>query len=172
MSASYGPAEEMLNIMKDMVRNSDMEKALKELSDTVKILREFEPDGKIMIDLSMADDRNYYSGLIFRGMTEGIPEYVLSGGRYDNLLKRMGKEGNAIGFAVYLDLLGDMDERRGRKDCDILLIRKDTDDPKDIVKAVDELIAKGLSVRVEKEQGNIRYEKAAELKDRALRIYD
>ena len=172
MSESYGPAEEMLNIIKDMVRNSDMEKALKELSDTVKILREFEPDGKIMIDLSMADDRNYYSGLIFRGMTEGIPEYVLSGGRYDKLLKRMGKEGNAIGFAVYLDLLGDMDENRDRNDCDILLIRKDTDDPRDIVKAVDELIARGLSVRVEKEQANIRCEKVAELKDGALRIYE
>ncbi len=172
MSESYGEAKDMLGKMKGMVRNQGMEQALSELTETVELLYEFEPQGKVMIDLSMADDRSYYSGLIFRGMTEGIPEYVLSGGRYDNLLKRMSKEGNAIGFAVYLDLLGDMDESRDRKDCDILLIRKDTDDPKDIVKAVDELIAKGLSVRVEKEQGRIRYEKMAELRDGALRIYE
>ena len=84
----------------------------------------------------------------------------------------MGKEGNAIGFAVYLDLLGDMDDSMDRKDCDLLLVRKDSDDPKDIVKAVKELIDKGLSVRVEKEQGNIRYGKKAELIDGALKIYE
>ncbi|MBQ6774610.1 MAG: ATP phosphoribosyltransferase regulatory subunit [Synergistaceae bacterium] len=55
---------------------------------------------------------NYYNGLIFRGFIEGIPESILSGGQYDNLLHMMGhdKDSKAIGFAVYLDLL-DLSER-------------------------------------------------------------
>lgn len=55
---------------------------------------------------------NYYNGLIFRGFIEGIPESILSGGQYDNLLHMMGHDKNskAIGFAVYLDLL-DLSER-------------------------------------------------------------
>ena len=50
---------------------------------------------------------NYYNGLIFKGFIEGIPESILSGGQYDNLLHMMGhdKGSKAIGFAVYLDLI-------------------------------------------------------------------
>ena len=50
---------------------------------------------------------NYYNGLIFRGFIEGIPESILSGGQYDNLLHMMGhdKGSKAVGFAVYLDLI-------------------------------------------------------------------
>ena len=35
----------------------------------------------------------------------GANGYVLSGGQYDNLMKKMGKKQGAIGFAVYLDVL-------------------------------------------------------------------
>ncbi|MBE7014067.1 MAG: hypothetical protein E7419_02530, partial [Ruminococcaceae bacterium] len=35
----------------------------------------------------------------------GVPEGVLSGGQYDKLMNKMGKKSNAIGFAVYLDVL-------------------------------------------------------------------
>jgi ATP phosphoribosyltransferase regulatory subunit len=35
----------------------------------------------------------------------GVPSNVISGGQYDRLLHRMGKQGGAIGFACYLDKL-------------------------------------------------------------------
>lgn len=53
----------------------------------------------------MVNDLSYYSGIIFQGYVEGIPTKILSGGRYDKLMRKFGKRSGAIGFAVYLDLL-------------------------------------------------------------------
>ncbi|OON93185.1 MAG: hypothetical protein ATN31_06980 [Candidatus Epulonipiscioides saccharophilum] len=58
---------------------------------------------KIMFDFSNVTGTQYYNGLTFTGYIQGIASKVLSGGRYDNLLKEMGeKDKEAIGFAVYL----------------------------------------------------------------------
>lgn len=63
---------------------------------------------KINVDFSTVNNLNYYNGIIFRGYIEGIPESILSGGQYDNLMNLMGhKNSKAIGFAVYIDLIGD-----------------------------------------------------------------
>lgn len=58
---------------------------------------------KIMFDFSNVTGTQYYNGLTFTGYIQGIANKVLSGGRYDNLLKEMGEQDKeAIGFAVYL----------------------------------------------------------------------
>ena len=69
-----------------------------------------DPDS-VRLDLSMVDDPNYYNGILFKGFLPGIPDSVLSGGRYDNLMKKMGRRSGAIGFAVYLDRLERLDVR-------------------------------------------------------------
>lgn len=71
------------------------------------------PHEEINIDFSAVNSLNYYNGLVFRGFIEGIPEAILSGGQYDNLMRSMGHDNSkAIGFAVYLDLI----ERGGKND--------------------------------------------------------
>ena len=59
----------------------------------------------VCLDFSVVNDMSYYNGLIFSGFVEGAYVSVLSGGRYDPVLHRMGKSGSAVGFAVYLDQL-------------------------------------------------------------------
>ena len=59
----------------------------------------------IRLDLSMADEMEYYNGLVFTGYVAGIPCAVLKGGRYDYLMQRFTPGANAIGFAIYLDEL-------------------------------------------------------------------
>ena len=59
----------------------------------------------ILVDFSVVSDRNYYNGTIFKGYINGVPDSVLSGGRYDKLMRRMKRKSKAIGFAVYLDTL-------------------------------------------------------------------
>ena len=58
------------------------------------------------LDLSVVGDLDYYSGLAFRGYLVDVPSAVLTGGRYDKLMKKMGKPGSAVGFAVNMSLLG------------------------------------------------------------------
>ena len=59
----------------------------------------------MQLDFSLVSNLNYYNGILFRGFVEGIPDSVLSGGQYDKLMRKMGKESRAIGFAVYLEEL-------------------------------------------------------------------
>ena len=61
----------------------------------------------------MVHQANYYSGMIFRGMTADLGQPLLSGGRYDGLPARFGRELPATGFALSLKLLMIALERQG-----------------------------------------------------------
>lgn len=76
-------------------------------ADTAEIIDSLnEYRASIRVDFSVVNNLNYYNGIVFRGFIEGIPESILSGGQYDNLMRLMGhKDSKAIGFAVYLDLI-------------------------------------------------------------------
>ena len=75
-----------------------------ELDAICRLLPRF-GDYPVVLDLSVIDDTDYYNGLLFRGFADGVARPVLSGGRYDHLLHRMGRSGSAVGFAVYLSEL-------------------------------------------------------------------
>ena len=73
--------------------------------------------------MSITSDMEYYNGLLFKGYVPGVPSAVLSGGRYDSLLAKLGKSGGAIGFALYLNLLERLLEPSGPEyDADVLLL--------------------------------------------------
>lgn len=60
---------------------------------------------RFFLDFSLVNSMDYYSGVLFQGSVRDIPFPILSGGRYDALASRMGREDGAIGFCVYLDLI-------------------------------------------------------------------
>jgi len=60
---------------------------------------------KVMIDLGLVNQAEYYSSLIFRGYIASAGEPVLSGGRYDELFKDFGESQPAIGFGINVDQL-------------------------------------------------------------------
>lgn len=59
----------------------------------------------VTFDLGKVPHLDYYTGIIFEGYVQGIGTGVLSGGRYDALLSKLGKDLPAIGFGVKLDYL-------------------------------------------------------------------
>ena len=63
---------------------------------------------KIIIDLGLINQADYYSSLIFRGYIGGAGQAVLSGGRYDHLLADFGMDAAAIGFGVSVDQLAEV----------------------------------------------------------------
>ena len=67
-------------------------------------------EDNLLIDFSATGDTKYYNGIAFKGFISGIPGCVLSGGQYDNLMRRMGRRDRAIGFAVFLDMLERLSE--------------------------------------------------------------
>ena len=61
----------------------------------------------VSFDLGKVPHLDYYTGIIFEGYVQGIGTSVLSGGRYDDLLRKLGRDLPAIGFGVKLDVLLD-----------------------------------------------------------------
>lgn len=61
-------------------------------------------------------DPNYYSDTVFKGYIRGIPEALLSGGKYTPLMRKMGRRSQAVGFAVYTDLLDRYGEKQRNED--------------------------------------------------------
>ena len=76
----------------------------------------------LSIDFSVVDDIHYYNGFVFKGFISGLPSSVLSGGQYDKLMKKMGRKSNAIGFAVYMDLIERLAPPRAEYDVDTVLL--------------------------------------------------
>ena len=70
-----------------------------------KILKELGYEENITFDLGMVPGVNYYTGIIFKGYIEGARAPVLSGGRYDNLIKSFGRDLPAVGFSIDVDLI-------------------------------------------------------------------
>ena len=65
---------------------------------------------------------NYYNGIILRGYVRGGPNAVLSGGRYDKLMARFGRNAGAMGFAINLSEVASYYSAKPEYDADILLI--------------------------------------------------
>ncbi|GAB1475279.1 hypothetical protein MASR2M70_01110 [Bacillota bacterium] len=60
-------------------------------------------EDRVIIDFGLVNQADYYSSLVFKGYVSNAREAVLSGGRYDNLLKDFGCDFPATGFAVNVD---------------------------------------------------------------------
>ncbi len=60
---------------------------------------------RVILDLSLVHRSNYYTGIIFRGYTEGSGATVLAGGRYDGLIREFGEDLPATGFGIQTDAL-------------------------------------------------------------------
>lgn len=105
----------------------------------------------IRFDFSAVDDIRYYNGILFKGYVRGIPQRVLSGGQYDNLVHSMGKKSGAVGFAVYMDTLERLEEQREEYDADVLLLYDPDTTLEQLSARVRELKAEGKSVLVQSE---------------------
>ena len=130
--------------------------ALEELQQLYQDLQYY-GDCAIHLDFSVVNDMDYYSGIVFKGFVEGIPNGILSGGRYDNLMVKMGKRCGAIGFAVYLDQLERFMQDHREYDVDNLILYDETSNLETVVQHARFLRAQGRSVRIQRNTpGSIR----------------
>jgi ATP phosphoribosyltransferase regulatory subunit len=148
----YGPMDETLAAYEAMMLPPQCEKGMTSLRVLCGMLKA-QGIERVNLDFSVVNDMNYYSGLIFSGFIAGIPSSVLSGGRYDQLMRRMGRQSDAIGFAVYLDQLERLGDDAAEFDVDVLILTDGACDPLLTAKVAKEWIDQGLTVRVQKKGG-------------------
>lgn len=150
----YGNKDAVLSRLIDICDNDEMQEAFNELKIISEALENSPFKDKIIFDFSIVSSMKYYNGIVFRGFVSGIPESVLSGGQYDKLMKKMGKCGGAIGFAVYLDLLENLTKKQNTYDVDVVLLYGDKDDMGKLIATVMQLNAQGMTVSLQKNKPN------------------
>lgn len=84
----------------DVVRDS-----LNHLREVWNYLKDWKFDSNITFDPTLTGSVHYYTGVIFEGYAESSGFPLLSGGRYDPLLERFGRNLPATGFALKMDRL-------------------------------------------------------------------
>ena len=88
---------------RSLTSNQKALEALDNIHNIYKIINEIGLSSYISIDLGMVQNIDYYTGIIFKGYVEEVGDYILSGGRYDNLIKQFGTNLPATGFAINVD---------------------------------------------------------------------
>lgn len=124
--------------------------AVEEIAKIAELVSKSGFGERMFFDASLMNDMNYYNGIVFRGFISGIAEGVLSGGRYDALMHKMGKGACAIGFALYLDLLDGFSDSGAEHDVDVLLLYGENVDTGAVIARVNELISDGLTVSAQR----------------------
>jgi ATP phosphoribosyltransferase regulatory subunit len=146
-SSMYLPIKSALDEIKPLLDGEKMQAAYDELYELYLILSSYGLTDKLYVDFSIVNDMNYYDGIIFKGFINGIFDSVLSGGRYDRLMEKLGKKMGAIGFAVYLDQLERFGASDDGYDVDVLLLYNDDTPVSKVISAVNRFRADGKSVR-------------------------
>ncbi|MBQ8689183.1 MAG: ATP phosphoribosyltransferase regulatory subunit [Clostridia bacterium] len=145
MLSLYGNLAESVDAIFEICKNEKQLAALNELRTLADLFANTEFAEKIKFDFSVINDMRYYDGIVFKGFINGIYEDVLTGGKYDPLMKRMGRTSSAIGFAVYVDLLSQLSDSN-TYDVDVLMIYDEKTTAETIILKKEELIRSEKSV--------------------------
>ncbi len=96
---------EKLSQARALTENKLAQKAVERLEKIYHILELYGLEKYISFELGMLGRYKYYTGILFKGYTYGTGDMIVTGGRYNNLLKQFGKDAPSIGFAINLDQL-------------------------------------------------------------------
>lgn len=166
---TYGNMNMVLERLQPLCTDGAMLAALKQLKDLAEVLTQSGFEDRVRFDFSVVNDMNYYNGLVFQGFVNGVPNSVLSGGQYDKLMQKMGRNAGAIGFAVYMDQLERLDAEKQAYDFDVLLLYDATATCTELAKAVQSLTEGGATVRAAQSvQPNIHCRHTVKLQDGRL----
>ncbi len=139
-----GKLDDTVAIAENLV-TADVLNSFDEIRALSDIIASFGFSDKFILDFSVMNDFSYYNGLVFQGFVDGVPKTVLSGGRYDNLVKRFGCDTAAAGFAVYTDLLNRYFYGTEEYDCDVFLLYSEACKPSDVLNVQESVIQSGES---------------------------
>ena len=142
----YLPLKEGIEKVKTIAKGEKTKRTIEKLDSLCSILEAFGVLDNIYLDFSMAAGMSYYSGVIFRGAVPEIPMNVLSGGRYDTLPQKMGKDTGAIGFALDLDLVENYMKTEKEYDFDVVLVYNENADKSKLAYMQKSLVEQNKSV--------------------------
>ena len=146
----FGPVKQTVKRAEKFVKTDAMQSGLDQIVRVYEVMRAMGAGANVQVDLSLVHDTVYYNGIIFRGFFRQLGRPVLSGGQYDEAMKKFGKQCGAIGFGLYLNELSQMAREKPGCDADVLLLYGKKEDPVQVARAAASLRKQGLSVITER----------------------
>ena len=165
LASCHGSGSALLEQIRAVLTTAEELEAWQELKELLELLESSGFGSHVRLDFSVGNNMRYYSGVVFRGYLAGIHTSVLSGGQYDRLPRKLGRKAKAIGFAIYVDLLQELQSGETLPDVDTLILHDGTVSAA-VLTAAAEKAAEAGSVLVSREapadrswKKNIRFEK-------------
>lgn len=143
-----GTPSEVLPQLTELLKDYVNPETLNAFTNVLNVLESTPLAPMLRVDFSVVDDLHYYNGFVFKGFVNGLPDSVLSGGQYDKLMQKMKRSERAIGFAVYLDLLEQLEQPDTGYDVDIVLLYEAGTPMQAVWQKAQSLMAEGNRVMV------------------------
>lgn len=169
---AYGVPDKVIPLLLEnpLVKDSP---SLSQLIKITSLLSENGYKDKIRIDFSVINHMGYYNGFVFNGFINGISSCILSGGQYDRLMHKMGRNSGAIGFALYIDMLQRLADDEKSYDVDTVILYEKDSDIKALNDAINLLTSNGKSVMAQKQvPEKIKYKQLVRLLERGVEIVE
>ncbi len=109
----FGSRDILQNINSEDI-GKEATKAIENIKAVLEILEDRNLAQYVSLDLGMVQSLNYYTGIVFRGFTYGVGFPILSGGRYDKLVAKFGRDCEATGFSLGINMVMMALERQKR----------------------------------------------------------
>jgi ATP phosphoribosyltransferase regulatory subunit len=109
----FGRPGEVFEKIDEIVLNETVRESADYLFEMYERLRGMGLGQSLIIDAGMTGNVSYYTGIIFKAYAQGTSNVVISGGRYDGLMEKLGLRTPAAGFAVYIDGMVEALEAQG-----------------------------------------------------------
>lgn len=103
MPKLFGDIDIVEKELKNDILSNKSRAALENLMQVYEILKSKGLEKYIAIDLGMVPNLDYYTGIIVKGFAKGVAFPICSGGRYDNLTAKFGRELPATGVAIGIE---------------------------------------------------------------------
>lgn len=139
----YGNFKEVTQKAYSMAANDVMKQSVDNMIKIYEMLSYYGFEQFVYADMGLINHLDYYSGITFRAYLGNLGEPAASGGRYDRLLKKFGKEIPATGFGLNLDLIfeaiskSDMLKEETPFDADVLVLFSDKSKAEGIRKSIE-----------------------------------
>ena len=111
----YGKPQDILPKAEKLALNDTMRKAVQNIREICSGIAEKEC---ISVDMGLINRLEYYSGMIFKIYLKKTGVIVGSGGRYDKLMKKFGRDIPAVGFGLNVDMLVESQKESGESEAE------------------------------------------------------
>lgn len=143
LASCHGSGQPLLETVRAVLTTEEEYRAWQELKALLDMLEGSGFSSHVRLDFSVGNNMRYYSGVVFRGYLAGIPTSILSGGQYDRLPRKLGRRAKAVGFAIYVDLLQELQGTQDLLDVDTLILHDGTVDAGTLTGAAEKAAGQG-----------------------------